>query len=117
MQSVPSNAWRGDEVALDPVIEIRSGTLYVTGELDPHAEAAFVEKLDELAQSDLEVITVDLTNVHYISSLYARHLAQVSVDARKNGRRVVVRASREVYRLMQLGGIDQLCEVVLTEEH
>ena len=115
-KSMPTEAWRGEEVSLDPSFEICDNTLSVKGELDPHAEPAFVDMLKRLAESDLKEIIVDLTHVHYISSLYARHLAQVAVDAQKSGRHVMVRASREVFRLMQLGGIDKLCDVTLAEQ-
>jgi anti-anti-sigma factor len=96
---------------LDATFEFSGDRLTVYGELDPAGESAFVDYLQKLVEGTSAVITVDLTDVHYISSLYARHLAQAAVDAMQTGRTLVVKASREVHRLMTLGGIDRICEL------
>ena len=96
--------------------ELVENTLVVRGELEPECQPQFEQALEKLTGSEHADIILDLSDVHYISSSYVRYVAAAAVDMKRAGRTLTVRGSREVRRLMQLGGIDRLCTVELAAQ-
>lgn len=102
-----------DSVAME--LEVRGGTLRARGDLGPHEEDAFNRALQGLMEAEHEDVVIDLSGILRISSGYVRDIALVMVHARQHGRAVRVRATKRVARVLSMGGVDKLGEVVVVE--
>ncbi len=93
-------------------IEVEEGTLRASGVLGYEDEERFASALgrllDFLKTGACERLVVDLSEVDFVSSSYVRHIAHVMVEAKRDGRRVVVRARERVARILRLAGLDKL---------
>jgi anti-anti-sigma factor len=95
--------------------EVAGDTMVVRGELGPEDEEGFERVLHELLETGHGTFVIDISAVHYLSSGYVRYIALAMVEARQRGRTVTVRATRKAARLLALGGLDKLGEVVVAE--
>jgi anti-anti-sigma regulatory factor len=95
--------------------EIKEGTIIVRGELGPEDEKGFEKALHELLKTEHEALVIDISAVHYVSSGYVRYIAMAMVEARQLGRAITVRATKKAARLLALGGVDKLGEVVAVD--
>ncbi len=91
--------------------ETTTGALRVRGELGLDEEDRFVSCLRSLMDGEGDRVLLDLSDVRYVSSSYVRHIAAAMVEARGSGRAMVVRATKRVARLLELGGLGKLGEI------
>jgi len=98
----------GSEIAR---IEVSGDTLRVSGDLGLDEHLAFVMALEELMATEHTGLNIDLTDVHYINSIYVSAIALAIVQVKKQGRSLSVRAATRVSRILSLGGVEVLGSV------
>jgi anti-sigma B factor antagonist len=91
-------------------VEVRSedGTTVISvgGELDLASSPALEEELERVAQSDAQMIVVDLRNLEFMDSTGLSVLVRAHQRAEENGRRLgLVNGSQQVQRLLTLTGV------------
>lgn len=93
---------------LDARYTLGRAGLRVAGELSSDDEGSFDYHLRKLLDSGEPELTLDLSEVRYVSSGYVRHVAVAMIDASKRGIKFKVLAGPRTARLLRLGGIDKL---------
>ena len=91
-----------------PRFTIDGGTLKITGDLHAAVEADLRKAVDELLQSEVTPLIVDITNVQYRGSSYVRLIAIAMMRASDSGMALTVRATERTARILQMGGLEKL---------
>jgi anti-sigma B factor antagonist len=78
----------------------------VSGELDLASSPALEEELERVAQSNAQLVVVDLRNLEFMDSTGLSVLVRAHQRAEENGRRLgLVNGSQQVQRLLTLTGV------------
>jgi anti-sigma B factor antagonist len=78
----------------------------VGGELDLASSPALEEELERVAQSDAQLVVVDLRNLEFMDSTGLSVLVRAHQRAEENNRRLgLVNGSQQVQRLLTLTGV------------
>jgi anti-sigma B factor antagonist len=86
--------------------EDRATVISVTGELDLASSPALEEELDRVAESDSELLIVDLRELEFMDSTGLSVLVRAHQRAEAQGRRLgLVNGSQQVQRLLTLTGV------------
>ena len=91
-------------------VEVRNAdattVISVSGELDLASSPALEEELERVAQSDVQLVVVDLRNLEFMDSTGLSVLVRAHQRAEENGRRLgLVNGSQQVQRLLTLTGV------------
>jgi anti-sigma B factor antagonist len=91
-------------------VEVRNAdattVISVSGELDLASSPALEEELERVAQSDAQLVVVDLRNLEFMDSTGLSVLVKAHQRAEENGRRLgLVNGSQQVQRLLTLTGV------------
>lgn len=91
-------------------VEVRNAdaaaVITVSGELDLASSPALEEELERVAQSDAQLIVVDLRQLEFMDSTGLSVLVRAHQRAEENGRRLgLVNGSQQVQRLLTLTGV------------
>jgi anti-sigma B factor antagonist len=103
-------------------VEVRNAdattVISVSGELDLASSPALEEELERVAQSDAQVVVVDLRNLEFMDSTGLSVLVRAHQRADEHGRRLgLVNGSQQVQRLLTLTGVaDRLMLTDVPEE-
>ncbi|MGZ4182369.1 MAG: STAS domain-containing protein [Solirubrobacteraceae bacterium] len=103
-------------------VEVRNAdattVISVSGELDLASSPALEEELERVAQSDAQVVIVDLRHLEFMDSTGLSVLVRAHQHAEENGRRLgLVNGSQQVQRLLTLTGVaDRLMLTDVPEE-
>lgn len=91
--------------------ELLGGQLRVVGAIGYDLNTGFRDKCDQLLASGEKELLVDLSQVLYLSSSHIGVIARLATDAMKDDRKVRVRVSGKVARVLKFAGIDRLVEI------
>lgn len=103
-------------------VEVRNAdattVISVSGELDLASSPALEEELERVAQSDAQLVVVDLRGLEFMDSTGLSVLVRAHQRAEENGRRLgLINGSQQVQRLLTLTGVaDRLTLTDLPEE-
>ena len=103
-------------------VEVRNAddttVISVSGELDLASSPALEEELERVAQSDAQLVVVDLRSLEFMDSTGLSVLVRAHQRAEENGRRLgLVNGSQQVQRLLTLTGVaDRLTLTDVPEE-
>lgn len=103
-------------------VEVRNAdataVITVSGELDLASSPALEEELERVAQSDAQLVVVDLRHLEFMDSTGLSVLVRAHQRAEENGRRLgLVNGSQQVQRLLTLTGVaDRLTLTDVPEE-
>ena len=103
-------------------VEVRNAdattVISVSGELDLASSPALEDELERVAQSDAQLVVVDLRGLEFMDSTGLSVLVRAHQRAEENGRRLgLVNGSQQVQRLLTLTGVaDRLTLTDLPEE-
>jgi anti-sigma B factor antagonist len=103
-------------------VEVRNAddtaVISVSGELDLASSPALEQELERVAQSEAQVVVVDLRNLEFMDSTGLSVLVRAHQRAEENGRRLgLVNGSAQVQRLLTLTGVaDRLTLTDVPEE-
>jgi anti-anti-sigma factor len=103
-------------------VEVRNAdattVISVSGELDLASSPALEEELERVAQSDAQLVVVDLRNLEFMDSTGLSVLVRAHQRAEESGRRLgLVNGSQQVQRLLTLTGVaDRLTLTDVPEE-
>jgi anti-sigma B factor antagonist len=91
-------------------VEVRNAdattVISVSGELDLASSPALEEELERVAQSDAQLVVVDLRSLEFMDSTGLSVLVRAHQRAEENGRRLgLVNGSQQVQRLLTLTGV------------
>ena len=91
-------------------VEVRNAdataVISVSGELDLASSPALEEELERVAQSDAQLVVVDLRGLEFMDSTGLSVLVRAHQRAEENGRRLgLVNGSQQVQRLLTLTGV------------
>ena len=91
-------------------VEVRhadaTAVITVSGELDLASSPALEEELERVAQSDAQLVVVDLRHLEFMDSTGLSVLVRAHQRAEENGRRLgLVNGSQQVQRLLTLTGV------------
>ena len=83
-----------------------TAVITVSGELDLASSPALEEELERVAQSDAQLVVVDLRHLEFMDSTGLSVLVRAHQRAEENGRRLgLVNGSQQVQRLLTLTGV------------
>jgi anti-anti-sigma regulatory factor len=99
----------------DKKFTIAGNRLIVKGELGPEDEKHYSEALFELLKTGKDIIEVDLTQLHHMSSAYIGSTCLLALVAGQRQRKAIVIARPEVYRVLEVAGLCALTEVIKKE--
>ncbi|GAA1283974.1 STAS domain-containing protein [Saccharothrix xinjiangensis] len=85
----------------------RTGTVYLTGELDADTAPVFRSLVEQAAQRPLDRLVLDLTGLATMSSAGVRSLAFAQQQLPPSVAIIVVGASPGVVEVIRLAGFDQ----------
>ena len=102
-------------------VEVRNAddtaVISVSGELDLASSPALEEELERVAQSDAQVVVVDLRHLEFMDSTGLSVLVRAHQRAEEQGRRLaMVKGPQQVQRLLSLTGVADRLTVVDTPE-
>lgn len=97
-----------------PKYELSGGTLRVTGDLRSGDERDFERALEDLLATEAKALVIDLCAVAYVASTYVRHVALTMIRAKDEGRPVTIRAGKRVVRVLEMGGVNKLATLMIT---
>jgi anti-sigma B factor antagonist len=103
-------------------VEVRNAdtttVISVSGELDLASSPALEEELERVAQSDAQLVVVDLRSLEFMDSTGLSVLVRAHQRAEENGRRLgLINGSQQVQRLLTLTGVaDRLTLTDVPEE-
>jgi anti-sigma B factor antagonist len=102
-------------------VEVRAAddatVISVSGELDLASSPALEEELERVAQSDAEVVIVDLRELEFMDSTGLSVLVRAHQRAEQQGRRLgLVNGSQQVQRLLSLTGVAERLTLADTPE-
>ena len=103
-------------------VEVRNAdattVISVSGELDLASSPALEEELERVAQSDAQLVVIDLRGLEFMDSTGLSVLVRAHQRAEENGRRLgLVNGSQQVQRLLTLTGVaDRLMLTDVPEE-
>ena len=103
-------------------VEVRNAdattVISVSGELDLASSPALEEELERVAQSDAQLVVVDLRGLEFMDSTGLSVLVRAHQRAEENGRRLgLINGSQQVQRLLTLTGVaDRLMLTDVPEE-
>ena len=91
-------------------VEVRNAdattVISVSGELDLASSPALEEELERVAQSDAQLVVVDLRSLEFMDSTGLSVLVRAHQRAEENGRRLgLINGSQQVQRLLTLTGV------------
>lgn len=92
-------------------VDLQSGRVSVTGELDREHAHHVLDALDALSATDHAVWTLEARRVTFCDAEGLRVLVTAHRRARRAGRELLVLPSRCMHRLVLLVGLDQLLQV------
>ncbi|SDC90496.1 STAS domain-containing protein [Actinokineospora iranica] len=85
----------------------RTGTVYLTGELDATTAPVFRSLVEQAAERPLDRLVLDMTGLRALSSAGVRWLAFAQQKLPPTASIIVVGASAEVVATIRLAGFDQ----------
>lgn len=89
----------------------------VSGELDLASSPALQEELDRVAESDSEVLIIDLRELDFMDSTGLSVLVRAHQRAEEQGRELaMVKGSQQVQRLLSLTGVADRLRLLDTPE-
>ena len=103
-------------------VEVRNAdattVISVSGELDLASSPALEEELERVAQSDAQLVVVDLRGLEFMDSTGLSVLVRAHQRAEEHGRRLgLINGSQQVQRLLTLTGVaDRLTLTDVPEE-
>ena len=91
-------------------VEVRNDdqatVISISGELDLASSPALEEELERVAQSDAQLVVIDLRELEFMDSTGLSVLVRAHQRAEENGRRLgLVNGSQQVQRLLTLTGV------------
>ena len=105
------------DFAVDTHTTGRTTTLALSGELDLLSSPALMDTLDAVAQSDADLIIVDLREVEFMDSTGLHVLVQAQARMQDLGRRfALIRGAEHVQRLFELTGVTDGLTIVDSPE-
>jgi anti-anti-sigma factor len=90
---------------------IEGGTLSVVGAVGYDLNPEFRQKCDELLASGEKELMLDLSSVLYLSSSHIGVLANLATRAIGEGKKIRLRVTGKVARVLKFAGFDQLGEM------
>jgi anti-sigma B factor antagonist len=95
----------------------RAITVVLSGELDLVASPALDRVIEDQAESDVDVIVVDLRRVEFMDSTGLHAVLRIQQAAHELGRRfAVIRGPGQVQRLFELTGLTETLTIVDSPE-
>lgn len=94
---------------------IEGGTLRVVGAVGYDLNPEFRDKCDELLASGKKELRLDLSSVLYLSSSHIGVLASLATRAIREGKKVKLRVTGKVARVLRFAGLDQLVEMEVVD--
>jgi len=95
----------------------RAITLTLSGELDLVSSPALDRAIGEQAESDVELVVVDLRGLEFMDSTGLHAVLRIHHDAHELGRRfAVIRGPDQVQRLFELTGLTETLTIVDSPE-
>ncbi len=91
--------------------ELLGGQLRVVGAIGYDLNTGFRDKCDQLLASGEENLLLDLSQVLYLSSSHIGVIARLATDAMGQGKKVSLRVTGKVARVLKFAGIDRLVKV------
>ncbi|MCE7007205.1 STAS domain-containing protein [Kibdelosporangium philippinense] len=85
----------------------RTGTVFVSGELDVDTAPVFRSLVEQAVQRPLDRLVIDLTGLSIMSSAGVRALVFAQQELPPGASIIVVGAGPEVVKIIQLAGFDQ----------
>lgn len=87
-------------------------TVILDGELNTLAAQQFAKDVEPLMEETGKVITMDFTNLSFISSAGMRTLLLLNKEtSAKNGKIIIVGMSEDIKQIFALTGFDQMFEI------
>jgi anti-anti-sigma factor len=107
----PTTLARVAKEAAETGYELLGGQLRVVGAIGYDLNTGFRDKCDQLLASGEKELLVDLSQVLYLSSSHIGVIARLATDAMGQDRKVTVRVTGKVARVLKFAGIDRLVEL------
>ena len=93
-----------------PKITVKGGVLCLYGNLQRADYAAFQQACQEICQSKLKNVTLDLTRCSYGTSSFVGDIVEAVTQMKTDGKNVCVNVSPELGRLLQMAHLYHLFE-------
>jgi len=107
----PRTLARVAKEAAETGYELIGGKLRVVGAIGYDLNTGFRDKCDELLASGEKELLLDLSQVLYLSSSHIGVIAGLATSAMAQDRKVKVRVTGKVARVLKFAGIDRLVEL------
>jgi anti-anti-sigma factor len=107
----PTTLARVAKEAAETGYELLGGQLRVVGAIGYDLNTGFRDKCDQLLASGEKELLVDLSQVLYLSSSHIGVIARLATDAMGQGKKVALRVTGKVARVLKFAGIDRLVEL------
>lgn len=92
-------------------------TLALSGELDLVSSPALDRAIGDHAESDLELVVVDLRGLDFMDSTGLHAVLRIQQDAHERGRRfALIRGPDQIQRLFELTGLTETLTIVDSPE-
>lgn len=92
-------------------------TFTLHGELDLLSSPILARAFEPVAQSDAELIMVDLRGLEFMDSTGLHVLVHAQQQAHESGRRfALIRGDEQVQRLLELSGVSEVLTIVASPE-
>jgi len=112
----PRTLARVAKEAAETGYELIGGQLRVVGAIGYDLNTGFRDKCDELLASGEKELLLDLSQVLYLSSSHIGVIAGLATGAMAQDRKVKVRVTGKVARVLKFAGIDRLVELENVDE-
>lgn len=107
----PRTLERVAKEAAETGYELLGGQLRVVGAIGYDLNTGFRDKCDQLLATGEKQLTLDLSQVLYLSSSHIGVIARLATDAMGQERNVKVRVTGKVARVLRFAGIDRLVDL------
>jgi len=107
----PRTLKRVAKEAAETGYELLGGRLRVVGAIGYDLNTGFRDKCDQLLASGEENLLVDLSQVLYLSSSHIGVIARLATDAMGQGKKVALRVTGKVARVLKFAGIHRLVDI------
>jgi anti-anti-sigma regulatory factor len=95
--------------ALSKEFEVQNDKLFIrTPDLSPQRISEFESSFQELLNSNTSLITLDFTNVYYISSVYLSYLLKFHERVRSANKELVVVISQKTSKMLTFAELHRL---------
>ena len=107
----PPRGGRGRQLSVRQELTEGTATVVITGELDLTTTPALARHLEQILAQGPRRLVIDLTHVTFIDVAAARLISGATGLRPGTGRPVLRRPSPEARRVLELTGLDALCEL------